>query len=644
MGYSLTRKIIEHHMLSGKWEIGKEIGIRVHQTLTQDSTGTMAYLQLEALGIDRIRTECSVAYIDHNTLQCGYQNADDHEFIRSVAAKYGIVFSKPGNGICHQLHLERFVVPGKVLIGSDSHTPTAGGAGMLSIGAGGLDVAVAMARGVFYLNVPSVRLIHLTGRLSNGVSAKDIVLEVLRRLTVRGGVGYILEYGGPGIRELTVPERATIANMGAETGATTSIFPSDHQTLAFLESQGRSEAFFPIEADSEAGYQDRLEIDLDRLEPMTAAPHSPDNVVSVSRAGTIPVSQVIIGSCTNSSYADLMKAAAILKDRHVHPAVSLCVAPGSSSILQRLAHNGALADLITSGARILESACGPCIGMGQAPCSGGISLRTTNRNFKGRCGTPDAQVYLVSPETAAVSSITGCLTDPRQWGQIPDIDSPRQAIRTDGFFIFPDPAILPGPVRMGPNIKPVPVGQPIPDTLSGEILLKTGDHVTTDDIMPSDASLLPFRSNIPELAKSCFRALCPDFSQRAKRSGGGFIIGGWNYGQGSSREHAALVPLYLGIRGVITLSLARIHRANLINAGILPLEFVNPEDYERVQAGDHLTVTGLSTGLAQGQVMAVPDSGHPFPLAFHGSPREIDILKAGGYLLYSNHLKEVLPS
>lgn len=592
---NLTQKILAAHLLSGELIPGTEISIRIDQTLTQDSTGTMAYLQFEAMGVERVRTKKSVAYIDHNTLQTGFENADDHQFIQSVAKKHGIYCSKPGNGICHQVHLERFGVPGYTLLGSDSHTPTGGGIGMLAIGAGGLDVAVAMGGGAYYLSCPKVVGIRLTGRLPYAVAAKDIILEVLRRLSVKGGVGKVMEYIGPGVATLTVPERATITNMGAELGATTSIFPSDEVTRAFLKAQQREQDFVPLCADEDATYDEMIEIDLSSLQPLVAKPHMPDLVETVEQCGPIKVDQVFIGSCTNSSYTDMMRVARILKGKTVHPDVSLVIGPGSKQVLTMLARNGALADMLGAGARILESACGPCIGMGQAPKSNGVSVRTNNRNFFGRSGTKSAGIYLVSCETAAVTALTGVLTDPRCLDIDLDIPLPEQFEVNDNLVI---PPVEPGledtvEVVRGPNIKPFPMGKALPQEVSGQVLLKMEDNITTDHIAPSDAKLLPFRSNVPYLSDFCLTPVDKDFPARAKAMGGGILVAGSNYGQGSSREHAALVPLYLGIRAVIAKSFARIHQANLINNGILPMTFANEADYDRIDQGDELTLPGV---------------------------------------------------
>lgn len=634
VGLNLTQKIIKAHLVDGVMEPGAEIGIRIDQTLTQDSTGTMAYLQLEAMGIERVKTKLSAAYIDHNMLQQGFENADDHKYIQTIASKYGIYFSRPGNGICHQVHLERFGVPGQSLLGSDSHTPTNGGIGMLAIGAGGMDVAVAMAGEPYYIIMPQVINVKLVGRLRPFVSAKDIILEVLRRLTVKGGVGKVIEYTGEGITGLSVPERATIANMGAELGATTSIFPSDEITRQFLAAQQRESAWVELSADADAEYEQVLTIDLTKLEPLTAKPHSPDNVVRVSEAGRIKVDQVAIGSCTNSSYQDLMRVARILKGRTVDAQVSLVISPGSKQVLTMLAENGALADLIAAGARILESGCGPCIGMGQAPASNAVSLRTFNRNFKGRCGTLSAGVYLVSPETAAVSALTGVLTDPRQLGLDVDlnIEMPDKFLVNDNMIIAPSSDSAEVEIVRGPNIKPFPRNKPLAEKLSGKVLIKVGDNITTDQIMPSDAKLLPYRSNIPYLAEFCLTPCNPEFPKRAKDYNGGIIVGGENYGQGSSREHAALAPLYLGVKAVLAKSFARIHRANLINSGIVPLVFVNLADYDQIQEFDLLFIDGLCEQIQKGNGMIVKNMTQnvEYELESMLTQKETDILLAGG--------------
>ncbi|MCK9478840.1 MAG: aconitate hydratase [Firmicutes bacterium] len=637
MGYNVAQKLIKDHLLSGSMVAGKDISIKIDQTLTQDSTGTMAYLQFEALGIPRVKTELSVAYIDHNTLQAGFENADDHRYIQTVAKKYGIYYSRPGNGICHQVHLERFGKPGKTLLGSDSHTPTCGGIGMLAIGAGGLDVAVAMGGGAYHLTMPKVKKIVLTGKLSPWVTAKDIILEVLRRSSVRGGVGYIIEYGGEGVLSLGVPERATIANMGAELGATTSVFPSDEITKQFLESQGRKSDWQPLTADSDAVYDEEITINLSELVPMTAKPHMPDNVDTVENVGNIAVDQVFIGSCTNSSYRDMMAAANILKGKTVHPDVSLVIGPGSRQVLNMLALNGALADMISAGARILESACGPCIGMGQAPKTNAISLRTNNRNFEGRSGTKTANIYIVSPETAAASALTGILTDPRSCGDAPQIDMPESFVVNDNMI---DPPAQDGSkveIERGPNIKPFPVNVRLSETLRGKALIKVGDNITTDHIMPSNAKLLPYRSNIPYLSDYSFMWCSPDFPKRARENGGGFIIGGTNYGQGSSREHAALVPLYLGVRAVIVKSFARIHMSNLINSGILPLTFKNDQDYDNIYGDDELVLSGIREAIKNKDQIILSNETRGFDIQLEAdlSDRQREILLAGGLINYT---------
>ena len=603
MGKTLAYKILESHLIEGKLESGNEITIKIDQTLTQDSTGTMVYLQLEAMDVDEIKTELSVAYIDHNTLQTGFENADDHEFIKSVAKRHGVLFSKPGNGICHQLQLENFGVPGKTLLGSDSHTPTGGGIGMIAIGAGGLDVAVAMAKGTYSMTVPKVIGVKLTGSLKPWVSAKDVILYVLQQLTVKGGVGKIVEYMGEGVKNLTVPDRATITNMGAELGATTSVFSSDENTRKFLRSQERERDFVAIAADEDAVYDELLEVNLSELEPLAAKPHSPDNVERVASIGEIKIDQVAIGSCTNSSYTDLMKVAGILKGKKISQDVSLVISPGSSKILSKLAQNGALADMIDAGARIIENACGPCIGMGQSPKSGGVSLRTFNRNFKGRSGTADAQVYLVSPETAAISALTGVLTDGRGKMDIPVVDPYEEFQFNDHFIVYPTESNKENTsVEMGPNIKPFPRNTTLGETVEGKVVLKVGNNITTDDIMPSDSRLLPYRSNIPHLSNYCFEAIDKDFPARCKENQGGIIVGGDNYGQGSSREHAALVPLYLGIKVVLAKSFARIHRSNLINSGIIPLLFQDEKDYDKISLLDELVIEDAKNQLQQGEI------------------------------------------
>jgi aconitate hydratase len=632
MGKTLAYKILESHLIDGIIAPGNEITIKIDQTLTQDSTGTMVYLQLEAMNVDKIQTELSVAYIDHNTLQTGFENADDHEFIKSVAKRHGVLFSKPGNGICHQLHLENYGIPGKTLLGSDSHTPTGGGLGMIAIGAGGLDVAVAMAKGTYSMTVPKVLNVELIGQLKPWVSAKDVILYVLKQLTVKGGVGKIIEYTGEGVKTLSVTDRATITNMGAELGATTSIFPSDENTREYLKSQGREKDFIPLSADTDAVYDEILHVDLSSLTPLAAMPHSPDNVDTVQNIGPIKVDQVAIGSCTNSSYTDLMKVAKILQGKKVNPDVSLVISPGSSRILSKLAENGALASMIDAGARIIENACGPCIGMGQSPKSGAVSLRTFNRNFKGRSGTLDADVYLVSPETAAVSAITGVLTDGASSGfTMPEIQ-PESFSINDNFIVYPEDANKDNtPVEMGPNIKPFPKNTRLPDTLTGEVVLHAGDNITTDDIMPSDSRLLPYRSNIPYLANYCFEKIDPEFAARCKEAKEGVIVGGENYGQGSSREHAALAPLYLGIKFVLAKSFARIHRSNLINSGILPLVFENPSDYDDFKLGDKLLIDNIREQL-KNPVIVIKNmnTGKEYKARTNFSEFETEMILAGG--------------
>lgn len=642
MGKSLTYKILENNLISGELKPGSEITVKVNQTLTQDSTGTMVYLQMEAMNIKKIKTDLSVAYIDHNTLQAGFENADDHEFIMSAAAKYGVIYSKPGNGICHQLHLERFGKPGTILIGSDSHTPTAGGLGMIGIGAGGLDVAVGMTTGTYTLKAPKVLNIELNGKLKSWVSAKDVILYILKKLTVKGGVGYVIEYSGKGVNELSLTDRATITNMGAELGATTSIFPSDEKTLDFLARQERKGDYKEVKADEDAVYDKKFIINLCEITPMTAMPHSPDNVGAIKSLKKIRVDQIAIGSCTNSSYTDLMKVAAILKGKSIHPNVSLVISPGSSNILKMMSDNGALGDLISAGVRILEASCGPCIGMGQAPKSQAVSLRTFNRNFKGRCGTNNAEVYLVSPETAAVSAITGYLTDPSAFGSdSPEVVLPDKFAVYENYFIYPPEEREGLEVVMGPNIKPFPLNEPLVASVEGKILLKANDNVTTDDIMPSNAKLLPFRSNIPELSKYCFGTLVDDFHVKARAARGGIVIGGDNYGQGSSREHAALVPLYLGVKAVVTKSFARIHKANLINSGILPLVFKDTSDYEKFDEADTIILSGLIDSLDEGQEIEILNKtkGFSCSVIFEGSDRDVEVLKSGGYLNYVKNNK-----
>ena len=640
---TIAEKIIASHIVSGDMKTGSEIALKIDQTLTQDATGTMAYLEFETMGIDRVRTERSVAYIDHNTLQCGFENADDHRYIQSVAKKHGIWFSRPGNGICHQVHLERFGVPGKTLIGSDSHTPTGGGLGMLAFGAGGMDVAVAMGGGAYYITMPKMYKVNLTGRLRPFVTAKDVSLEILHILSVKGGVGAIIEWGGEGVKTLSVPERATITNMGTELGATTSIFPSDDVTRAFLAAEGRESDYIPLSSDHDAHYDRVIDIDLSALEPLIACPHSPDKVVTVSSIAGTKVDQVCIGSCTNSSLMDMLKVAALLKGKTVSPSVSLSISPGSRQVLSMLSECGALNDIILSGARLLECACGPCIGMGFSPNSEGVSLRTFNRNFEGRSGTADARVYLVSPETAVAAALRGVITDPRDLGEMPEISMPA-AFRIDDSAVLapasPEEAKAVEVLR-GPNIKKFPECRPQEDTLRAELTLKVGDNITTDHIMPAGAKILPYRSNIPHLSQFCFGVCDRTFPERAKAAGQSIVVGGSNYGQGSSREHAALVPLYLGVRAVIAKSFARIHAANLINAGILPLTFKNPDDYDRLSQGDALSLTGIYAGMDKGEITLKDEtSGAEIALTCAFTARQKAMLKAGGLLAYTKECGE----
>lgn len=640
MGLTLAQKLIKSHLVEGEMIPGTEIGLRIDQTLTQDATGTMAYLEFEAMGVDRVKTEKSVAYIDHNTLQTGFENADDHRYIQSVTKKHGIYFSRPGNGICHQVHLERFGIPGKTLIGSDSHTPTGGGIGMLAMGSGGLDVAVAMGGGTYYIPMPKMTRINLTGYLKPWVSAKDVILEVLRIMSVKGGVGKIIEYGGEGVKTLTVPERATITNMGAELGATTSIFPSDEITLAFLKAQGRENDWVEIQPDADAVYDEVIDIDLCSLEPMAACPHMPDKVKTTDEIGRIKVDQVAIGSCTNSSFVDMMKVAAILKGKTVDPSVSLCIAPGSKQVLNMLALNGALSDMINAGARILESACGPCIGMGQSPNSAGVSLRTFNRNFEGRSGTKDAGIYLVSPEVAAASALTGYLTDPRELGDAPVVEMPEKFIVNDNMIEAPATPEEAKDVEVlrGPNIKPFPETAPLPEEITAKAILKVGDNITTDHIMPAGAKILPYRSNIPHLSQYCFAVCDETFPERIKAEGKGIIIGGSNYGQGSSREHAALVPLYLGVKAVVTKSFARIHVANLVNAGILPFTFKNEEDYDKIDQMDELALPNIKNAIENNLTVVLKNitKGEEYELdSSHLSDRQRAMVVCGGLLDYT---------
>ena len=637
MGKTIAQKIIAQHLISGDMIPGSEIALKIDQTLTQDATGTMAYLEFETMGIPQVKTEFSIAYVDHNTLQCGFMNADDHQYLQTVAAKHGVRFSRPGNGICHQLHLERFGKPGKTLIGSDSHTPTGGGLGMLAFGAGGMDVAVAMGGGAYYINMPKMYKVELTGKLRPFVTAKDAALKLLQILSVKGGVGAIIEWGGEGVKTLTVTERATITNMGTELGATTSIFPSDEQTRIFLKAQGREADYVPLESDPDAVYDRVIPIDLSTLTPLIACPHSPDNVVEVSTLKDTRVDQVCIGSCTNSSLADMLKVAAILKGKTIAPGVDLSVSPGSRQVLSMLAACGALNDILASGARLLECACGPCIGMGFSPNSGGVSLRTFNRNFLGRSGTKDANVYLVSPETAAASALTGYITDPMTLPPIPEIQLPEHFAIDDSSVLQPLPPeqAADAVVLRGPNIKPFPKGKPVEDEIGAQLVLKVGDNITTDHIMPAGAKVLPYRSNIPKMSEFCFEVCDPTFPARAKEAGSGIILGGSNYGQGSSREHAALVPMYLGIRAVVTKSFARIHVANLINAGILPLTFEKEADYDKFTQGDKLTISGIYEGMETGFVTMKNEQGAEARLHCNLTQRQKDILLAGGLLEYT---------
>ena len=644
MGSTIAQKIIRQHLVSGEMIPGSDIGLRIDQTLTQDATGTMAYLEFEAMGVPRVKTECSVAYIDHNTLQSGFENADDHQFIQSIAKKHGIYFSRPGNGICHQLHLERFGVPGKTLIGSDSHTPTGGGIGMLAFGAGGLDVAVAMGGGEYHINMPKMTKINLTGKLSAWVSAKDVILAVLQKMSVKGGVGKIIEYGGEGIKTLSVPERATITNMGTELGATTSIFPSDEITKAFLGAQGRGDCWMELSSDEDAIYDEIIDLDLSSLVPMAACPHSPDAVKTVDEIGPIKIDQCCIGSCTNSSYLDMMRVAAVLKGKTVHPEVSLTIGCGSKQVYNMLALNGALADIIAAGARVLECACGPCIGMGQSPNSGGVSLRTFNRNFEGRSGTADGQVYLVSPETAAASAINGYFTNPQSLGEPVSIELPEKFLINDNMIVPPAPEALMETVEIkrGPNIKPFPVSEDLPDSIEKKAVLKVGDNITTDHIMPAGAKILPYRSNIPYLSNFCFGVCDKEFPERCKREGGGIVIGGQNYGQGSSREHAALVPLYLGIKAVIAKSYARIHCANLANAGLIPLEFKVEDDYDRIDQMDELSLPHIREELQAGTDVTLCNltKGTEISLTAVLTDRQRKMVLAGGLLNYTKDTAE----
>ena len=641
MGLTIAQKIISAHLLSGEMKAGEEIGLKIDQTLTQDATGTMAYLEFEAIGIPRVKTELSVAYIDHNTLQSGFENADDHRYIQSVAAKYGIRFSRPGNGICHQVHLERFGKPGKTLIGSDSHTPTAGGLGMLAMGAGGMDVAVAMGGGAYYITMPKMYKVNLTGKLRPWVSAKDVSLEILRILSVKGGVGAIIEWGGEGVKTLSVPERATITNMGTELGATTSIFPSDEITREFLKAQGREEDYIALASDEDAVYDRIIEINLSELEPLLACPHSPDNIKKAKDLGHIKVDQVCIGSCTNSSLMDMLKVAAVLKGKTIDPSVSLSISCGSKQVLTMLAQCGALNDILSAGARLLECACGPCIGMGFSPNSGGVSLRTFNRNFEGRSGTKDGQVYLVSPELAAASALTGYITDPQTLGAYPEIVMPKEFNIDDSAVILPlsEAEAQEAQVLYGPNIKPFPKSEPLQDEIKAKLTLKVGDNITTDHIMPAGAKILPYRSNIPKMSEFCFTVCDENFPKRALENKQTIIIGGSNYGQGSSREHAALVPMYLGVKAVVAKSFARIHTANLINAGILPLTFVNENDYDELNQDDELILKDVFASLESGEfTLYNQTSGKEYKLEGHFTLRQQGILKAGSMLAYTKEV------
>ena len=638
MGLTIAQKIIKKHLVEGEMTPGSEIALKIDQTLTQDATGTMAYLEFEAIGVPRVKTERSVAYVDHNTLQCGFENPDDHLYIQTVAKKHGIYFSRPGNGICHQVHLERFGIPGKTLIGSDSHTPTGGGIGMLAMGAGGLDVAVAMGGGAYYITMPKMYKVNLTGKLRDFVTAKDVSLEILRILSVKGGVGAIIEWGGEGISTLSVPERATITNMGTELGATTSIFPSDEITRAFLKAQGREQDYIPLASDPDAVYDRIIDIDLSTLEPMIACPHSPDNVVTVKSVAGTKVDQVCIGSCTNSSLSDMLKVAALLKGRKISDSVSLSISPGSKQVLSMLASSGALTDIIASGARVLECACGPCIGMGFSPNSEGVSLRTFNRNFLGRSGTKDGQVYLVSPETAVAAALCGVITDPRDLGVMPKITLPDHYAIDDSAVLAPasEEEAKSLAVHRGPNIKPFPETHPVENTLRASLTLKVGDNITTDHIMPAGAKILPFRSNIPYLSKFCFSVCDENFPENAKKAGQSILVGGSNYGQGSSREHAALVPLYLGVRAVIAKSFARIHAANLINAGIMPLTFEDPADYDKLMQNDMLSIENIFDGMESGKMILHDETKNiDIPLTCSFTDRQKAILKAGGLLGYT---------
>ncbi len=631
---NLAQKILEEHLVEGRLMPGEEVGVRIDQTLTQDATGTLAYLQFEAMGIARVKTKLSVSYVDHNMLQTGFENADDHRFLQSIAAKYGLYFSRPGNGICHQVHLERFAEPGATLLGSDSHTPTSGGMGSLAVGAGGLDVAVVMGGGAFYMTMPKIVGVELRNKLRPWVTAKDIILELLRRLTVKGGVGRVFEYYGEGVRHLSVPERATITNMGAELGATTSIFPSDDRTREYLRAQGREQVWKPLTPDSGASYDECIIVDLDRLEPLLAQPSSPDNVVPVHQVEGIKVHQVAVGSCTNSSFHDLAVVAAILRGRTVHPDVGMVVTPGSRQVLEMITRAGGLAEMIAAGARILESACGPCIGMGQAPPTGAVSVRSFNRNFPGRSGTPNDKVYLASPETATACAITGVITDPRNLGDYPEVHWPERFLADDRMVVAPPEKPEAVEIIRGPNIKPLALAKPLPERIEGKVLIKLGDNISTDQIMPAGAKILPLRSNIPAISEYVFVHVDPNFVKRARAAGGGFIVGGINYGQGSSREHAALAPMVLGIQAVIAKSFARIHWANLVNFGILPLTFENKADYDRLGQDDNLEIQAVREALSVGKFCRIRNvsQGYEFPVRYDLSERQRRVLLAGGLL------------
>ncbi|MEE8137291.1 MAG: aconitate hydratase [Thermoanaerobaculia bacterium] len=637
MGQNLTRKILADHLVSGELKPAQEIAIEIDQILIQDATGTLAWLEFEALGIPRVRADLCVTYVDHNMLQTGFENADDHFFLQRMCAKYGAVYSRPGNGISHQAHLERFVVPGQTLLGADSHTPTAGALAMLAIGTGSSEVAVAMAGQPYHLILPKVYRVELLGQLGPWVSAKDVILELLRRLTVKGAVGAVMEYGGPGLETLTVPQRATVANMGAELGATSSIFPSDERAREFLRAQKREEVWRHLSADDDADYDNYIEVNLSELEPLIAKPSSPDNVVPVREIEGTPVKQVCVGSSVNSSYVDLMTIAEVIHGRHVHPDIHLVVSPGSRQVLQMVIESGGMAELVRAGARGLEVACGPCIGMGQAPPTGGASVRTFNRNFPGRSGTPNDQVYLCSPEVAAATALYGVISDPRKLDDPPKIDLPKEFIIDDSMFLWPPEQPPEGPVPRGPNIESLPTLEVIADTIKGEVLLKVGDDVSTDEILPAGNRVLPYRSNIPKIAQFLFEGIDPQFHQRAREKGGGIIIGGHNYGQGSSREHAAVAPRYLGVRAVLAKSYARIHHTNLVNFGILPLVFAGEADYDRINAGDLLEIPDVRDAVRSGEVtVRNTTQGYEFIARHNLSERQVEVLLEGGLL---NHVK-----